>query len=388
VALGYPWASYAAVAHSADLLAGGFTLGSVRVGIRSDIAETQMGYSMDVQDFTGNGDPDFVVGALMSGDEAGAAYVVTDRAWGRGFIDVDGTLPSGVTVIEPPLDVGNAHVGIAVAANAAGIAVGATGNLVGGAWLFGPSALPDGHVDLSTGIRIRDRALDGTFGAAIGTLALGADGEPWLAVGAPGTDGRRSGDGRVYAWSSDDLGGSLGATTDDADVVVDGGQDQLNFGSAMGDPGDLDRDGYPDPMVVAYNSTGGGRSLFVIDGSRLGPSVAAVDIMLSRVDELSPYFDSLMDFTWGDFNGDTLTDVAVSRSTEEGGEVRIIPNFELIQGTAVILDDSTPFVLGNEPGDGFGVGLAALDDEGGAAILASAPLAAPRPSLFAIPTHP
>lgn len=389
VGLGYIFGEggMALVAASSDLLAGGFQMAGIRAGLSTAMVDTLLGYSMDIQDVDDNGVPDFVAGAPLADDNRGAAYVVKGRAWG-GIIDVAGALPLGVTVIEPPDDATSALAGIAVAAHETGIAVGAIGNTVGGAWVFPGEELPDGIVTLTDGMHISDSSLGTNFGAALGVSALGSEGEIWLAVGAPSTSADDTNAGRVYAWPGYDLGSGLELTTDDAEVVINGGEPDLYFGGAFGDPGDIDGDGYPDPLVGAGYSGRETRTLFVLDGAALGRSADATRSFLARIDGLAPFFENFQDFTWGDFNGDMKTDVVVSRATEDGGEVRLLSNYDISQHSVVVFDETTAFILGKNESDGFGVALASLDDLGGPALLAAAPATSPRGSLYAIPTHP
>jgi hypothetical protein len=146
------------------------------------------------------------------------------------------------------------------------------------------------------------------FGEAVtGAGDVNGDGFGDVLVGAHAFDGTLTAEGRAYAYY-----GSASGLSSAASWVADGGQAGATFGTAVGDAGDVNGDGYGDVLVGATAYDGdqtdeGAAFLFL--GSEAG--LAAIAAWTAEGDQAGSAFGWTVGSA-GDIDGDGLGDALVS----------------------------------------------------------------------------
>ncbi|MBN1956203.1 MAG: FG-GAP repeat protein [Anaerolineae bacterium] len=113
-------------------------------------------------------------------------------------------------------------------------------------YLGGPDGLDPAPVFVATGVFGIDH-----YGRAVGTAGdVNGDGYADVVISAPDYPANAE-RGRIYLY----LGGPGGPDTS-ADLIVDGENDDDNFGYSVGTAGDVDGDGFPDLLVSAHSYPG------------------------------------------------------------------------------------------------------------------------------------
>ena len=156
------------------------------------------------------------------------------------------------------------------------------------------------------------------FGSAMATAGdVNGDGYSDVLIGAyghEGGEGVNSYRGRAYLY----LGSASGLSANPA-WTVSGSQNLAQLGNSVGAAGDVNRDGYADVIVGAFNDptagTGRGRA-FVYLGSAGGLSTSPV--WTGAGDEDGATFGSSV-ATAGDVNGDGYSDIVVGASRHDAG---------------------------------------------------------------------
>lgn len=192
------------------------------------------------------------------------------------------------------------------------------------AWVSGSVYLLNGE-DLRDGNATMDDALswacpgsgcvaDG-LGNALAAGDLDGDGEPDLALGAPGQDS-------VWVVLGTDLRTQDAgeAPWDDAVQIEEPTSDLVDFGAALAVPGDVDCDGYADLAVGAPRAPtgawGAGGEVFLIHGAKeldLRPTLTSDRVAVLEPDEgsdLPPYLGGNLTAV-GDVTGDGVPDLLV-----------------------------------------------------------------------------
>jgi hypothetical protein len=210
----------------------------------------------------------------------------------------------------------------------------------------------DGSVPTTAGtadVTITGETTSNSFGAALVTGDMNADGKPDLIVGATGYT---TSTGRAYMFYSD---GSIPTTAATADVIVTGEStsDQLGYALATGD---LNTDGKLDLSVGSYGFSGAdGNGRVHIFYSQNGQININKTMTGSGTNN---YFGS--SFAKGDFNSDGRIDLAVGAEgvSSDAGAVYLFYNDGTLP-TAAGSADLT--ITGTALSDFFGVAMTAGD---------------------------
>ncbi len=151
------------------------------------------------------------------------------------------------------------------------------------------------------------------FGTAVAAVPdFNGDGYADLAVGAPGESTGGDEAGAVYLFLGDASGPSALSDAEDADAIFYGDADFLALGRAV-KAGDFATDGLSDLAVGAWGTSYRGAA-FVFDGfpgsvgGSFGPSDAS-----ARLNGTDTYELAASRLGVGDFNGDSIDDLALSR---------------------------------------------------------------------------
>ena len=288
----------------------------------SDQQDAQLGYAVSTAgDVNGDGYSDLIVGApWYDGGETdeGAVFVYYGSASGLGSTpawSVEGDQP------EAHLGTAVSAAGDVDGDGYADVAIGAPGHdgdrTDEGAVLVykgGSDGLQIGPADWT---KTGDQ--DGAhFGAAVSTAGdVDGDGYADLIVGAPDYDGDDDDAGAAFVY----LGGSTGLTTGAADWTETGDQEDARFGAAVSTAGDLNSDGYDDVVVGTPNHDGDhddAGAAFVYLGGSNGLTTNTADWMETG-DQEDAHFGAAVS-TAGDVNGDGYADLIVGAPDYDGDQ--------------------------------------------------------------------
>ncbi len=345
------------------------TPSSADVTITGEATDNYFGEAITVGDFNADGEVDFAVGASGYSTDTGRAYIFyndgsipttaatadvtisgeTDSAFGNaltaGDLNADGETDLVVSAY------GYASFGYtgrtyifhndgSIPTTAATADVTITGNATSdtfGKTLTVGDLNADGEVDLVVGamgydtssgrayifyndgsipttaatadVTITGNAGSGDrFSESLATADMNFDGETDLIVGAGLADNTGTATGKVYIFHND---GSIPTTAATADVTISGTTSYDSFGTALS-VGDLNADGRTDLTVGAtgYTSSTGRAYTFYNDGS-IPTTAATADVVLTG-NTTGDYFGG--SFAIGDFNNDSLKDLAIGAS--------------------------------------------------------------------------
>ncbi len=350
-----------ALAASALALAGTPGLPAARtlaVAVGTTPGDTFGGAAAPAGDVNGDGLADLIVGAYQSdagGLDAGRAYVYFGgrRVDAKPDVTLTGEVAGdlfGVSVAGagdvnqdgyPDLIVG-AHENDSNGANA------------GRAYLFfgGPT------VDAKTEVVLTGEAAGDAFGYSVASAGdFNGDGYADVIVGAYENSARGAGAGRAYVF----LGGARMDAT--PDLVLDGEAAGDYFGISVASAGDVNKDGFGDVIVGAYqNDAGGadaGRAYVFLGGPRAD---ARPDLVLTGASARDSFGFSVS--SAGDVNKDGFGDVVVGAYHNDAGGVDA--GRALVYFGSTRPDDKPDLVLtGEAPGDAFGYSVSSAGDVNG-----------------------
>lgn len=255
---------------------------------------TYFGYSVSTAgDMNHDGYADVIVGAFGTNGGQGQAFVyfggpTVDTAPDMTLIGITAGENFGTSVAAGGDVNGDGYPDVIVGAQAY------NGNQ-GRAYVFFGGRIPDTTADL----KLSGELVGSNFGACVGATDLNGDGYSDLAVGSIFA---ASGRGRVYVY--------YGGSAPDAapDLVLTGEATPNYFGCSLGEAGDVNRDGYPDLVVGAYNWNGGYGRAYLFYG---GPGVDSVPDVTFTGQTPSDVLGIVVAGA-GDMNGDGYADLAIS----------------------------------------------------------------------------
>ena len=252
-------------------------------------------------DFNGDGFSDIILGAVNNdagGSDAGRAYLYLNSLTGT---DIEDEIFTGTTLDYLGFSVSNA--GDVNGDGYDDMIIGAIGNNSdrGIAYIHYGGTVPDNTPDLT----LTGAAAGDNFGYSVsGAGDVNGDGYDDVIVGAPYNDAGGSNAGRAYLY----YGGAV--MNNVADVVFTGAAADDRFGSSVSDAGDVNADGYPDVIIGApLNDFGGGNvgRVYVYFGGALMNNTA--DILLDEGTGNDQYGYSVS--SAGDVNADGYGDLII-----------------------------------------------------------------------------
>ena len=237
-------------------------------------------------------------------------------------------------------------------------------DVIVGAYQSGTAANPSGRAYIYFGGPRADERVDvvlsgeaagDAFGVSVASAGdVNHDGFADVIVGAYENDARGANAGRAYIYFG-------GASMDDKpDVVLTGEMPGDAFGYAVAGAGDVNRDGYSDVIVGAYENSargaGAGRAYVYYGGQRPDP---VADAILNGETAGDRFGISVAGA--GDVNGDGLADILVGAYQNDAGGVDAGRAY-LYLGSARILDRAATVLTGAEAGDSFGFAVSTAGD--------------------------
>lgn len=237
-------------------------------------------------------------------------------------------------------------------------------DVIVGAYQSGTATNPSGRAyiyfggprsDEKADVMLAGEAAGDAFGVSVASAGdVNRDGFADVIVGAYENDARGANAGRAYIY----FGGP--SMDDKPDVVLTGEMPGDAFGYAVAGAGDVNRDGFADVIVGAYeNSTrgaGAGRAYVYYGGPRPDP---VPDAILNGETAGDRFGISVAGA--GDVNGDGLADVLVGAYQNDAGGVDAGRAY-LYLGSARILDRAATVLTGAGAGDAFGFAVSGAGD--------------------------
>ena len=277
------------------------TASSADITITGNATSDYFGASLAVVDLDNTGTLDLVVGAYGYSTSTGRAYIFYN----------DGSIPTTAATADVTIT-GNATsdlfgyslaVGDLNADGEVDLVVGAYGysTNTGRAYIF----YNDGSIPTAAGsadVTITGNATSDSFGNALITGDLNADGEVDLAVGASGYS---SSTGRAYIFHND---GSIPTTAGTADVTITGETTSDNFGVSLA-TGDFNYDGEVDLTVGAYGYSSNTGRVYIFNNDGSIPTTAGTADTTISGSTSSSYFGNPI--RSGDLNADGKTDLVI-----------------------------------------------------------------------------
>jgi hypothetical protein len=334
-------------------------------------------------DVNGDGYADLLVGAPWS-DEGLEAHRPVYVQWVRAFLRRIGLSLHGANVGAASLYLGGPK---GPAATPAWTRLGrAEGELLGSAVAYVGDLNGDGFADFAVGSPGHDtelrnegavavylgrrgpissepdlflvgRTRDESFGSAIAGGDFNGDGYSDLVVGAPGSNLGAINGGAVFVF----YGGPSGPSSRPGTVLVGKTFDGL-FGSAVAAVGDLNRDGYEDLLVGAYEGVadpGAAGAVYVYSGGASG--LGSTPALTLRGERGGDQFGSAL-AALGDVNRDGFPDFAVgARKNDKAGEAAGAV-YVYHGGPRGPLPEPRTILRGPGPGVQFGAALAGVGD--------------------------
>ncbi|MBP5993292.1 MAG: FG-GAP repeat protein [Candidatus Moranbacteria bacterium] len=286
------------------------TAATADVTITGNATSDYFGLALVSGDFNTDGETDLAVSGTGYSSYTGRTYLFYN----------DGSIPTTAATADVTItgETTSNSFGISLTSgdlNADGktdLAVGAWGysTNTGRAYIF----YNDGSIPTTAAtadVIITGETTNNSFGTALATGDLNADGKTDLAVGAWNYG---SGAGRTYLFYND---GSIPTTAATADAIISGSSGE-NFGSTLA-IGDMNADGKADLVVGAWDSASVAdrASLYFNDGSYPSTSTSA-DVVISGDNVADDYSTA---FAFGDWNQDGRIDLVVgspNNSTDTG----------------------------------------------------------------------
>lgn len=312
-----------------------------------------------VGDVQGDGYEDLAVGVRAPGDESVTVF----------YGDASGLSGSGDVQIESPTRFDEPDAGFGASVAGAGdvdgdgyldVIVGAPGSdatahdagraYVFRGGLYDLSAYPDLTLDPPTA------QAGAGFGASVAGADLDADGFSDLVIGAPTSDGVRTGEGRVVVFRGNEV---LARVVSSLALDAPGDEAGARFGASIA-IGDVTGDGVPDLAVGAPGADGtlvdAGRA-FVYAGSASGLASAPVATLGDASGTTGAALGSALAVI-GDVDGDGTLELAVGAPLDGGvatsaGATLVFRGAALTSGPWIGLDDPA-----RRAGDRFGAALA------------------------------
>ena len=288
---------------------------------QSDQVSANFGFSVGTAgDVNGDGYADVIVGAFQyDGGEAneGRVYVFHGSATGL-TASAASTLECNMASAQFGYSVGTAgdvngdgYDDVIIGANQYYSSDAEGGE--GAAYLYYGSA---GGLEAIYGWMIEGNMFAAQVGHSVGTAGdVNGDGYADVMVGAPYYDATYDEEGRAYVFH-----GSAAGLATTPSWTVDGGQEKANFGCCVSTAGDVNRDGYTDVIVGAYNFSNGelheGKA-FVYHGSAGGLSTTPA--WTKEGNQAGAQFGRAVS-TAGDVNGDGYADVIIGSWAFDNGE--------------------------------------------------------------------
>jgi hypothetical protein len=275
-----------------------------------------------------------------------AAAVPADAAGNRGTATLSGTVPGetfGCSVSSAGDVNGDTYADVIVGAYQSGPA--------GRAYVFfgGPRA------DVRADVVLSGEAAGDAFGVSVAAAGdVNHDGFADVIVGAYENDAQGANAGRAYVYYG-------GPTMDNKpDIVFTGETAGDAFGYAVAGAGDVNRDGFTDIVVGAYENSargaGAGRAYVYYGGPRTD---ARPDVILNGETAGDRFGISVSGA--GDVNGDGFTDIVVGAYQNDAGGIDAGRAY-VYYGGAHLADRASVVFTGAGAGDAFGFSVSAAGD--------------------------